>query len=43
MMDEMYKCVCFVVVVVVEGVEQSQKKRKLSGQQDICRLNSPDK
>ena len=26
-----------------EDLDQSQKKRKLSGQQDICRLNFPDK
>ena len=26
-----------------EPAGQSQKKRKLSGQQDICRLNFPDK
>ena len=31
--------VCHVSVALT----QSQKKRKLSGQQDICRLNFPDK
>ena len=28
---------------VEEGYIQSQKKRKLSGQQDFCRKNFPDK